>query len=242
MLKTIAIPTGELQEAIFVHRPNRFLVHCILQDTKTLVEAHLPDPGRLKELLQQGRRIWLRPSNNPNRKTHYSAVLVEEPQLGGLVSIDSSLPNHLMKRALKEEALEELIGWSYLRSEFKEGSSRFDFLLEDINRRKMLLEVKSVTLVREGQGLFPDAITARGAKHVKELTHLKKEGAFEAGIFFVIQRGDACTIKAEEEIDPDFSMALAGAKRAGVMVFGRRCTISLEKVTLGERVPVLGLD
>lgn len=226
-----------LKEAVFHQRPNRFLLQLILPDG-TLVSAHLPDPGRLKELLQPGRRVWLRPAENPNRKTAWTAVLVEDATGEGLVSIDSTLPNRLIGEALVKNALEEFSGWTLVRPEFKKGGSRFDFLLQHQDGRKMLLEVKSVTLVRGDQGLFPDAITARGARHVRELTLIAQEDGWEAAVLFVLQRQDGKSVTAEREIDPDFARALKEAREAGVLIQGRRCFITLEQVTLGPRIPV----
>ncbi len=95
------------------------------------VEAHLPDPGRLLELLVPGRRVWLRPASGATRRTRWSAVLVDAPEEGGLVSLDTTLPNRLALAALQREALEELAGWRLLRAEWPHGGSRLDFLLED---------------------------------------------------------------------------------------------------------------
>lgn len=236
--KDITIPyCFQLQETLFQDRPNRFLIHCLLPDGPRVL-AHLPDPGRLKELLQVGRRIWLKPAENPNRKTDWTAVLVEDPQKKGLVSIDSTLPNFLIRKALEESALEEFRGWSLVRPEFKKGASRFDFLLQHQGGKKMVLEVKSVTFVKAGQGFFPDAVTARGARHVRELSQISRKEGWEAAVLFVLQRQDGESVRAEEEIDPDFARALQEASRAGVRILGRRCHINLEGVTLGSRVPV----
>lgn len=226
-----------LLESRFVDRPNRFVVRCLLPHGD-LALAHLHDPGRLKELLQPERRVWLRKAEKKNRKTAYSAVFVEEPEGHGLVSLDSTLPNRLIEKALKNQALHELQGWSLVRREFKKGSSRFDFLLENDDGYKMALEVKSVTLVKEGIGLFPDAVTSRGRRHVNELGEIAREDGWEAGILFVLQRQDAHRIRAEATIDPDFAKALEQAKGEGVKVFGRLCSISLTEVVLGPEIPV----
>ncbi len=236
-----------LQEAYFVDRPNRFLVHCQLKKNDTgagnnkegeIVSAHLADPGRLKELLFTGNRLWLRPANNSQRKTAWSAVLCEAPGGDGLVSLDSTLPNRLIGKALAADAMEEFADWSFVRSEYKMGRSRWDFLLTDVEERHLVLEVKSVTLVKDGVGFFPDAISARGAKHARELAELVRERGWEAAILFVAQREKVRLIKAAAELDPNFADALEEAKAAGVQVLGRKCHITIQKVTLGESVPV----
>jgi len=231
------------------------------------VEAvHLADPGRLRELLVPGRRLLVREADDPDRKTGWSALLVQTPGGGGWVSVDTTLPNRLVERALRAGVLEELQGWRLERREWSHGSSRFDFLLtagrsskesdperptspvreasEDgpaapgpASPKRLVLEVKSVTLVEDGVALFPDAVTARGARHVRELAELARAESTEAAVLFVLQRPDADRIHAAADIDPEFAAALQEAKAAGVRVLGRRCTVKREAVTLGEAVP-----
>ena len=155
---------------------------------------------------------------------------MQAPSGSGLVSLNTTLPNRLVGRALERRALPEFDGYRLDRAEFPHGRSRFDFLLHG-RSTKLVLEVKSVAR-------FPDAITARGARHVRELAALAGEDGWEAAVLFVLQRGDADRIEAARAIDPGFAEALAEAKAAGVQVLGRRCTVTLEGVTLGERVVV----
>ncbi|MFQ5911127.1 MAG: DNA/RNA nuclease SfsA, partial [Thermoplasmata archaeon] len=143
---------GPLTQASFVDRPNRFLVRTRLEDGRT-VPAHLPDPGRLKELLVPNRRVWLRPAQGTPRKTSWTVVLVQTPSGDGLVSVDTTLPNRLIAKALRTSALGEFAGWTLVRAEVPVGASRLDFILESKDRRQLLLEVKSVTLVENGVGL-----------------------------------------------------------------------------------------
>lgn len=235
MSTSAAIP-GPLHQARFMSRPNRFLVEVRLEDTGEVVKAHMADPGRLRELLLPERRIWVRSASDPKRKTRWSAVLVESPDGRQLVSLDSTLPNRLIRRALEQGALEELSDWSLVRSEFPVGQSRMDFLLSRADGVRMVLEVKSVTLVEEGVGLFPDAVTERGARHIGELSDVSQRSGWEAAVLFVLQRSDAREIRAARSIDPKFAEALEGAKNAGVRVLGRRCEVFPERVVLGERV------
>ena len=238
----VSLPlAGPLREARFLERPNRFIVHARLRNGREVV-AHLADPGRLVELLIPGRRVWLRHTPASHRKTRWSAVLVESPDSSGLVSVNTGLPNRLVGRALEECAIEELGGWRLERREHTVGHSRFDFLLRrgrgGPGPRRMALEVKSVTLVEDRVGLFPDAVTARGARHVRELTDLQRGGNWATAVLFVLQRPDADLIMPDATIDPDFARALAEARRGGVRVLGRRCTVDLERITLGPSVPV----
>jgi sugar fermentation stimulation protein A len=203
------------------------------------VEAHLADPGRLRELLLPGRRLWLRPvgsASGAKRRTAWTAVLVQAPDGAGLVSVDTTLPNRLVHAALQADALPELAGWRLLRREVRLGASRIDFLLGDDAGRTLALEVKSVTLVEDRVALFPDAVTARGARHVRELREHARDGGY-AAVLFVLQRPDAERIVAARSIDPVFADALAEAEAAGVRVLGRRCDVSLQQLTLREPVP-----
>lgn len=233
---TVPIP-GPLSLGRFVDRPNRFLVRVRLRRQREPVEAHLPDPGRLRELLLPGRRVWVRSASSARRKTRWTAVLVEAPEGDGLVSVDTTLPNRLVRVALERLALPELSGWRLSRPEYAHGRSRFDFLL-DGRAGHLVLEVKSVTLVDGGVALFPDAVTARGTRHLKELAGLAARDRWSAAVLFVLQRSDARKIVAARSIDAVFADALDAAREAGVRVLGRRCHVSTEAVTLGAAVPV----
>jgi sugar fermentation stimulation protein A len=246
----IRIPLpGPLLETRFVERPNRFLVRCAAGAGHGLdhlpeaapgavLDAHMADPGRLRELLVPGRRVWLRHAPEPpGRRTRWSAVLVESPDGAGLVSIDSTLPNRLVRAALLAQAVDEFADWTLERHEVTLGRSRIDFLLRRADGRRLALEVKSVTLVEDGVALFPDAITARGARHVRELADICREPGWDAAILFVVQRHDAARVHAAASIDPAFAGALALAQAAGVRVLGRRCNVTLEHLELAGPLP-----
>lgn len=233
----IPIP-GKLQEAVFVERPNRFLVRCRPLGQEEPVDAHLADPGRLRELLIPGVRIWLLPASGEKRKTRWTALLVESPDRRGLVSVDTRIPNRLIGRALAQSALEEFENWKLKRAEATLGRSRIDFLLGREDGRQLALEVKSVTLVEDGVGLFPDAVTARGARHARELAHLAQRDGWSAAILFVIQRDDVRRFRAARELDPDFAAALDKARTHGVRVVARRCRVGLGRISLEGPVPV----
>lgn len=224
-----------LVEARFVRRPNRFVVHARVDGGEEVV-AHLADPGRLKELLVPGRLMGLRPeAPSPTRTTRWTALLVESPDAEEWVSLNTTMPNRLMRAALAQEALVELAGWKLEAWEVRFGASRLDFLLQDGDGRKMYVEAKSVTLVQDGVALFPDAVTARGARHLEELVKARREG-HEAAVLFVLQRADARRIVAARSIDPDFADALGRARDAGVRILGRRCSVSWDGIRLGAGV------
>lgn len=224
-----------LAEARLVERPNRFLVRA--RRAEQVVEAHLPNPGRLEELMVPGRRLRLRPAGGAGRKTDWTAVLAETPAGDGWVSLDTTLPNRLVRRALERGWLEELAGWEIEGTEVTLGGSRFDFVLAD-GPRRLALEVKSVSLVRDRVGRFPDAVTARGTRHVRELGGIAGRDGWGAAVLFVAQRADVDRVVADGEIDPDFAQALRAARTAGVRTLARRCRIDEAAVELGPAVPV----
>ncbi len=225
---------GPLLSARFVARPNRFLTLVELEGER--VEAHLPDPGRLKELLLPGASVWVRPASGPGRRTRYTLAMVQSTS-GELVSVVTTLTNELVAEALAAGLIAELADFRVEAREYTWGRSRFDFLLARSDDTRMLLEVKSVTLVEAGSALFPDAVTARGTRHVRELAAAKSQG-LEATVLFVVQRRDATSVSAARSIDPNFAAALEEARKAGVRVLGYRCEVTLEEARITEPVDV----
>ncbi|MCB9650002.1 MAG: DNA/RNA nuclease SfsA [Deltaproteobacteria bacterium] len=229
---------GPLKGARFVDRPNQFLVRVALEPEEEVVTAHLPDPGRLEDLLVPGCRTWVRPVDDPARKTAWTAVLVQAPSQA-LVSLDTLLPNRLVRVALEEETIEPLAGWTVERAEVPIGRSRVDFLLQDFSGARMYLEVKSVTWVDGGVARFPDAPSERAARHVRELAELTQEPGVYATLLFIVQRNDAVEVRPAHEIDPDFARALREAEAAGVRIMAHRCQLTLEELMLGVQIPVV---
>ncbi|MEE9465879.1 MAG: DNA/RNA nuclease SfsA [Candidatus Neomarinimicrobiota bacterium] len=220
--------------ATLVDRPNRFLTRIRLNDT--MVSAHLPDPGRLEELLLPGVDLLVQHSPGPGRKTDYTVHLVQRPSLPGWVCINTLLPNRFVEFLLQDSHLPFLDGWSLAGAEVTVGHSRFDFLLEQ-GRKRLYLEVKSVTYVEGGVAQFPDAVSARAAKHARHLADLVANGA-QAMILFVIQRDDAHTFRPMWDRDPETGRALNEAHRAGVAVRAIKLTVTPEVFTLAGQVSV----
>lgn len=229
---------AELTPARFLRRPNRFVVHARLEAGRE-VRAHLSNPGRLEEILQAGRPLRLRAAEREDRKTDWTAVLARTPGGEGWVSLVTTIPNRLVGEALSVGELAEVGGWSLDRAEAPVGESRIDFLLARDGRR-LALEVKSVTLERRGAGLFPDAVTDRGTRHLRELIAVTRRRGWEAGVLFVAQRDDVTSVTAAPDIDPTFAATLAEARGAGVRAWARRCRVTPAGVGLGRAVPVLG--
>lgn len=193
----------------YLARLNRFAIAVRVARKREV--AHLPNPGRLLEVLTPGRDVLLRRAP-PGRATRWTAVAAD---LGGtLVSLDSSLPNRAFPRFLAQGVLPELSGSCLVAKEPKLGAGRADFLLAKEGRR-IWVEVKSVTLVEGGVALFPDAPTARGARHLRELAERVREGD-AALVVFVVQRPDAERFGPNGPVDPSFAEMFRRAQVLGV--------------------------
>jgi sugar fermentation stimulation protein A len=228
---------GNPVEGRFVARDNRFRVTVEVDGQG--VWAHLPNSGRLGELLVPDRRVLLVERLGAKRKTRYDLSLVEME--GRWVSVDARLPNDLVEEALRAGRLAPLVGYPTIHREVPFGRSRFDFLLEALDMPPCLVEVKSVTLVVDGLGCFPDAVTARGRRHVNELAHAIEAG-YRAVVVFVVQRDDAAGLRPHDESDPDFGQSLRAAARRGVEVYAYSCCVEPGWVEIVRSLPVhLGL-
>jgi sugar fermentation stimulation protein A len=203
VLKGDLHPFDHVIRARFLKRPNRFLVQC--QWRGRILSAFLPNPGRLQELLLPGRTIHLvREEKSSTRKTRYTAVAVDRE--GQPILLHTHRTNEVARYLLQERKIPELENARIVRPEVRVGRSRFDFLLEEGNRG-ILLEVKSCTLVGESVAMFPDAVTARGARHLKELAMIS-EGAVRAVILFVVHWPFAKTFMPDFHTDLNFSQTL----------------------------------
>lgn len=215
-----------IQPAVFISRPNRFIANVKI-DGK--VEAvHVKNTGRCKELLIPGVAVMLEKSDNISRKTLYDLVMVYKDGLGW-VNIDSQMPNYLVKEWLVSEKshFNEI---STLKPEFSYGNSRVDFYFE-CGKRQILMEVKGVTLEKDGIGYFPDAPTERGIKHINELIKAKNEG-YEAYLAFVIQMNKIKEVFPNIGTHPEFGEAMERAIKAGVGVLFLECEVECDEIRI----------
>ncbi len=225
---------GPLISGVFIERPNRFITNILVNGK--IVKSHLPDPGRLKELLFKGAKVLLRSApKGSKRKTKYSTVMVNHH--GQLISLVSALPNQFVLESLKEKALPMFNNFKLIKPEVVYGNHRFDFLLKDKDDAYYYLEVKSVTFVKNRLAKFPDAVTERGTKHAKTLTELKRKG-YGAGILFVCQRPDADRFMPMWERDYKFGNALLEANKAGVNIWCITANLSETEMTINNEIPV----
>ncbi|MCW4050238.1 MAG: DNA/RNA nuclease SfsA [Candidatus Bathyarchaeota archaeon] len=218
-------------KATLLERPNRFLGVVELNGEKTL--AHIPNPGRMHELMVPGTTVYVLEKQGDHRKTGYDLTLVE--YAGTLVSIDSRLPNKLLAEAITQDELQEFSGYRVNRMEPSYLDSRLDLLLTDSNKQAMV-EAKSCTLVEDGIALFPDAPTKRGARHMNTLVKALKDG--RSAVCFIIQRGDAKEFRPNEAMDPIFAEALRNAGRKGVEIYAYTSEITFIGASIRDRIPV----
>jgi sugar fermentation stimulation protein A len=221
-----------LREATFEARPNRFLVLAKVGNRR--VRAASRDPGRLRELLKPGARLLLAPSSDPRRRTRYTVVLVRKA--GRWVSLVPALANRIFEAALARGGVPGLRGARVVAREVKRGASRLDFLLQR-RGKALLVEVKSATLVVGGRALFPDAPTARGTRHLGELTAVARSGT-PAAVVFLVQRSDARLLAPHAGNDPAFAAALLRAARSGVRIRACSCRITRRGASLLGSIPV----
>jgi len=221
----------------FLSRKNRFSLLAELADETGKArkfECHLPNPGRLNELLVPGAELLLKPAKDPDRrKTKFDVFAVKAE--GRTVVVDSKVPNQIMREAFSSGEVPEFSGYELVRSEPRFGKSRLDFLLQ--GEGMCLVEVKSCTLVRNGIALFPDAPTERGRRHLSELARAHEEG-YRACIVFVIQREGAWSFMPNDETDPDFGAVLRKVAARGVEAIALATKYRKGHVELIGEVPV----
>ena len=214
-----------ITKGIFISRPNRFIALVDI-DGKTET-VHVKNTGRCKELLIQGAEVFLEKSSNPGRKTQFDLVAVQKGDL--LINMDSQAPNKIFA----EWAKTHIEGLTLLKSEVTHGDSRYDFYLE-AGPKRIFVEVKGVTLEKNGVVMFPDAPTERGLKHLRGLEKCVAEG-FCALLVFIVQMERANYFCANAETHLAFAEELRCAKQAGVCVSALNCRVLPDEiVALGE--------
>jgi len=223
---------GRILKGIFQERLNRFLT--LVKIEKGIRSSFLPNPGRMYELLTPGTPVVLREVFKEGRKTKYDLIGVYHNDQ--IVSIDSRVPNKLVRKALINRDIEELSEYDTIQPEYSHGHSRFDFFLAN-EREKCFLEVKSCTLVKDGVALFPDAPTEKGRRHVQTLMEAVKSG-YRACVLFIIQRTDAQVFTPNIETDPAFGTALRNAFSARVEIFAYYSEFLGTTITLKGKVKV----
>lgn len=209
-------------QAVFVKRNNRFAAQVLIDGKEETV--HVKNTGRLGELLMPKANVTLQRADNSERATAYDLISVYRPKLKW-VNIDSLAPNALTKLWLQD------LGYDVVKPEYKIGDSRIDFYMER-NGQKYLTEVKGCTLAdpeHSGFGLFPDAPTKRGVKHLHELIKAEKDG-YNTAVTFVIQMNTIHAVAPNFATDPEFGKALVEADKAGVLIRSLSCHVEADRI------------
>lgn len=223
----------ELIPAMFIKREDRFSA-AVRLGTGLAAAAYVPTTGRLTSALRPGGRVWLERSQDPDRKTPYTLVLTELEH-GGLCCVNAIMANRLFYQAVAAKRL-AAFPYDQIEKEVPHGRSRLDFRLSQ-GGDACWVEVKSVTYVEDGVGMFPDAPTSRGRRHLETLASLFAAGD-RASAVFIAQRNDAQHFTPFEAVDPAFTETLRKVAQAGVDIHAYRCAVSLEGIEIVDEMPV----
>ena len=215
-----------------IKRYKRFFVDVKI-DGK-IITAHCPNTGSMYGLLKKGNKVWLTKSNNPNRKLKYTLQIIEDKKIK--VGVNTHLTNKIVLEALRNNLIKEFDKKIEIKPETKFGiNTRFDFLVTK-NNLKSFIEVKNVTLSRKkGIAEFPDAVTSRGLKHIKELIKANEKG-YKIYILYLIQRDDCKSFKIAKDIDPEYSDTLLKAVKKNLNVLCFDCKFSPKGIRLNQKV------
>ena len=222
----------KLLQGTLIKRYKRFFVDINYQN-KTIT-AHCPNSGSMMGLLNKGNSVWFSEANNPKRKLKYTLEIVNVAKK--LVGINTQLTNKIVLEALNQKKIKNLVKFDHIKTEVKfSDKTRFDFLISN-NKEKCFLEVKNVTLVRSNKTAeFPDAITSRGTKHLKELINAKKKG-YKSCILYLIQREDCKSFKIANDIDQEYKTTFNEALKNGVKMLCYDCKLSDEEIKLNNQI------
>lgn len=224
---------GPLVEGRLIKRYKRFLADVDLGGQ--MITAHTPNTGRMIGCSEPGRPVWLSFHDRPGRKYQHTLEMIGMPT--ALVGVNTMVPNRLVAAAARAGLLAEFPGPSMVRSEVVSGHSRLDLRLESSVGEVVMVEVKNCTLAEDGTAYFPDAVTARGSKHLDELADLVRTGT-RAAIFILVQRADADRFSPADHIDPTWGRKLREVVELGVEVWAYRADLNMTTVRLGRSLPV----
>ena len=223
-----------------IKRYKRFLADVAL-DTGETVTATCPNTGSMLGLTAPGSIVWLSRSDSPTRKYPYTWEMIEADLGNGpaLVGINTNHPNRLVAEAIEARRIKTLAGYQSLRREVKYGeASRIDILLEDPGKGLCYVEIKNVHLMRKpGLAEFPDCVTARGVKHLRELSGMVAQG-HRAVMLYLVQRTDAKRFSLAHDLDPAYAAAFAEAADAGVEAMAYACRLSPDEIALDKAIRI----
>ncbi len=225
----------QLIPGLLVKRYKRFLADVKLNDGK-IVTAHCPNTGSMKGCCESGRPVYVSFHDNPKRKLKYTWELIEMPT--SLVGVNTLVPNRLVAESVRAGVVPELAGYETVDQEVNiNARSRIDLVLKAGNRKRCYVEIKNCTLVDNGVATFPDAVTSRGLKHIKELQALVDAGC-RCVMFYFIQRMDAAVFKPADHIDSKYGEGLRSAVEEGLEILAYDVIIDLNGIKLNRNIPI----
>jgi sugar fermentation stimulation protein A len=229
---------NKLIPGVLIKRYKRFLADVRLGDGEVVV-AHCPNTGAMSGCAEPGMEVWLSPSDNPKRKLAYTWELGVTAD-GHWLGVNTHNANKIVAAGLNQDLIIELRGYQQVRPEviFGQEKSRIDFLLQDKGKADCYVEVKSVTLLQDGLGFFPDAKTLRGQKHLRELAAMATQGN-RAVLFYCVQHTGIKNVQVAAHIDPQYDQELRRAKKAGVEVVCYSCVLTEQKITINQRLQLI---
>ncbi|RZQ54095.1 DNA/RNA nuclease SfsA [Pseudoalteromonas phenolica] len=229
--------TPKLEKATLTKRYKRFLVD--LETPNQAFTVHCANTGKMTGCADPGFNAYYSTSDNPKRKYAHSLELTEN-SAGDLICVNTAIANKLAIEGIEQGTISELHGYAHLQPEVKYGqeNSRIDILLEDEHKPLCYVEVKSVTLLEDGQGYFPDTQTVRGQKHLRELINITQQG-HRAVLLFMVMHTGIKSVKAAAHLDSKYAQLLNDAQTAGVEVIAYNCEVSPQKIILKHKIPVL---
>lgn len=226
-----------VQLACFIHRPNRFIAECRIQETGQLVTVHVKNTGRCKELFFPEVEVALSYQPSPKRKTDYDLIAVKKGE--AWFNIDSQVPNALASQALLDGTivLPHLNGQIVsIKREQTFAQSKFDILVETDSGQKAFVEVKGMTLENQAVGAFPDAPTLRGLKHVTELIEAMHEG-YQSYVLFIVQFEQIEIATIHTEMQPALADAIFLGQKQGLSVIAYNCCVTSDTIKVAHQVP-----
>ncbi len=224
----------QLELGYLIRRYKRFLADIALDDGRQ-VTAHVPNSGAMTGYKEPGMRVALRYSPGPKRKLDWTWEMVDAGS--GWIGINTMRSNAIVQEAIENGKIRSLMGYSHLRREVAYGEkSRVDLLLRNAHGL-CYVEIKNCTLKRGKAALFPDAVTARGAKHLRELARMVKSG-HRAVIFFLVNRGDCSSMSVADDVDPEYGKLLRKVVAGGVEILAYKTRLDLSGIEVQRKVPV----
>ena len=221
-----------LLQGTLIKRYKRFFVD--IRHKNKILTCHCPNTGSMMGLLEEDNKIWFSKTDNPKRKLKYTLEIVKVKNK--MIGVNTLLSNKIVLEALNQKKIKSLIKYNNIKTEVKfSNKTRFDFLISN-DKEKCFIEVKNVTLIRKKKiAEFPDAITTRGTKHLKELIIAKEKG-FKSYIFYLLQMEGCESFKIAKDIDVQYNLAFNEALKSGVKILCYDCKLSSKEIKLNNQI------